>query len=145
MSEITTSPPSVLADGEGEVMRARGTTVIVRAASRRLTVTDHTVPGGFPGPPLHVHPGFDELFLVLEGTLSMRVDGQVHEVGAGGSAYVPGATPHTFANATDEPVRFLVSIAPGGFEDYFRAMAAGDPEAAEAAGARFGYAPWPEG
>jgi hypothetical protein len=67
----------------------------------------------------------------------------VHEVEAGGTAYADGSTPHTFANPSAEPVRFMVAIAPGGFEDYFRAMAAGDEEAAAAAGARAGYEPVP--
>lgn len=134
---------SVNHDGDGEELRARGTRVLVKAASSRLTVTDHTVPAGFPGPPLHVHPGFDETFIVLEGTLTMRVGERVEEVEPGGTVYVAGATPHTFANAAEAPARFMVAMSPGGFEEYFRAMAAGDEEAALAAGARLGYQPYP--
>ncbi len=130
-------------DGEGELLKARGTQVLIKAATPRVTVTDHTIPAGFPGPPLHVHPGFDEVFVVISGSLSIRLGERVEELGPGATAYVAGATPHTFANATEEPARFMVAIAPGGFEEYFRAMAAGDEEAAMAAGARFGYAPSP--
>jgi mannose-6-phosphate isomerase-like protein (cupin superfamily) len=126
-----------------EIIEVRGTRIAIRVASPRVTVTDHEVPGGFPGPPLHVHPGFDEVFVVLSGLLVVRVGDAVHEVGPGSTAYVDGSTPHTFANPAAEPVRFLVAMAPGGFEDYFRATAAGDDEAAAAAGARFGYAPVP--
>ena len=124
-----------------EEITARGTRILIRVASERVTITDHTVPAGFPGPPLHVHPGFDEVFIVLDGTLTVRVRDQVYEVGPGGTAYVEGTVPHTFANATAEPVRFMVTIAPGGFEDYFRALAAGDDDRAAAASERFGYAP----
>ncbi|MEA2467213.1 MAG: hypothetical protein QOJ57_1339 [Thermoleophilaceae bacterium] len=124
-----------------ETIEVRGTSIVIRVASPRVTVTDHEVPGGFPGPPLHVHPGFDEVFVVLSGMLAVRVGDEVHEVVAGRTAYVGGSTPHTFANPSGEPVRFMVAIAPGGFEEYFRAMAAGDEEGAAAAGARFGYAP----
>lgn len=124
-----------------EQLEVRGTQITVRVSSPRVSVTDHTAPPGFPGPPLHVHPGFDEVFVVLDGTLTLRVDDEVHEVGADGTAFVEGAVPHTFANASAEPVRFMAVMAPGGFEDYFRAMATGDDERVAAVSERFGYAP----
>lgn len=130
-------------DGEGEELLIRGTRILVKAATPAVTVTDHTIPAGFPGPPLHVHPALDEVFLVLEGTLSIRVGDQVEEIAPGGTAFVGGATPHTFANASEAPARFMVASTPGGFEEYFRAMAAGDEEATGAALARFGYEPFP--
>jgi mannose-6-phosphate isomerase-like protein (cupin superfamily) len=126
-----------------ETLEVRGTRITIRVASPRVSITDHEVPAGFPGPPLHVHPGFDEVFVVLAGTLTVRVGSDVREVGPGETAYADGHTPHTFANPSSEQVRFMVAIAPGGFEDYFRAMAAGDEEAAAAASARAGYAPVP--
>jgi mannose-6-phosphate isomerase-like protein (cupin superfamily) len=128
-------------DREGEAIEVRGTRILLKATSERVTVTDHEVPAGFPGPPMHVHPGFDEVFVVLDGTLTVRVAEDVQELGAGGTAYVSGSTPHTFANASDQPLRFMVAIAPGGFEDYFRAMGRGDEEAAAEVSARMGYAP----
>jgi len=123
----------------------RGATVEIKTATPRLTVTDHVLPPGFAGPPLHIHPGFDEVFVVLEGSLAIRVEDEVHEVGPGDTSYVAGTTPHTFANTSGGAVRFMVAIAPGGFEEYFRAMAAGDDEGAAQAAARFGYSAWPAG
>jgi mannose-6-phosphate isomerase-like protein (cupin superfamily) len=125
----------------GELIEARGNRIVVKTALPSHTVCDYTAPPGFPGPPLHVHPGFDETFLVLEGVLTVRVGDRVHELGRGETAVVPGAAPHTFANGADAAVRFLCVCAPGGFEEYFRAVAAGDDSAAEAVCARFGYAP----
>ena len=52
----------------------------------------------------------------------------------------PGGTPHTFTNATDDPLRMLVVCAPGGFEDYFRALATGDEGEALRVSAELGYA-----
>ena len=124
-----------------EQLEVRGTRIVVRVSSPRVSMTEHTAPAGFPGPPLHVHPGFDEIFVVLKGMLSVRVDGEVSELGPGESAYAEGTTPHTFANTTDEPATFLVALAPGGFEDYFRAMAEGDDERIAAVSQRFGYRP----
>jgi mannose-6-phosphate isomerase-like protein (cupin superfamily) len=137
------SAPAIQLDGEGERIIARGVTVLVKAATPRVTITDHSVPAGFPGPPLHVHPGFDEVFVVLEGTLTVRVRDAVQELGPGSTAYGPGAVPHTFANPSGEPLRFMVAITPGGFEAYFRALAAGDEAGVAAASDRFGYAPSP--
>jgi quercetin dioxygenase-like cupin family protein len=126
-----------------ETITVRGTTIVVRTATPRVTVTDHTIPAGFPGPPLHVHPGFDEVFIVLEGTVTLRAGDDVQEAGPGGTLHVAGETPHTFANQSAAPARFLVAITPGGFEEYFRAMAAGDDARVAAVSERFGYAPVP--
>jgi mannose-6-phosphate isomerase-like protein (cupin superfamily) len=124
-----------------EQIEVRGTTITVRVASPRVSMTEHTAPAGFPGPPLHVHPRFDEVFVVLEGTLTLRVGEELSEVGPEGTAFVEGATPHTFMNQSDAPVRFRAVMAPGGFEDYFRAMAAEDDERLAAVSERFGYRP----
>jgi mannose-6-phosphate isomerase-like protein (cupin superfamily) len=137
------SDATVSHDGEGEELLVRGTRILVKAATPAVTVTDHTIPAGFPGPPLHVHPALDEVFLVLEGTLSIRVGEEVEEIAPGGTAFVGGAMPHTFANASEAPTRFMVASTPGGFEQYFRAMAAGDEDASAEALARFGYEPFP--
>jgi mannose-6-phosphate isomerase-like protein (cupin superfamily) len=139
----TTSTPNptavILAAGEGETLRAHGNLLVMKTVSPRVSVIDYTAPAGFPGPPLHVHPGFDEVFFVLEGSLSIRVSDQVTELGPGASATVHGQTPHTFANESPTPVRFVLICAPGGFEDYFRALAGGDTDAVAAVSERFGY------
>lgn len=139
MTEHTTA--STTADRAPERLEIRGAEVTIHTASERVTVTEHTVPAGFPGPPLHVHPAFDEVFVVIAGTIGLRVGDAVREVDAGGIAYAAGAVPHTFANAGDGPLRFLTVIAPGGFEGYFRALAAGDDAAVAELSARYGYAP----
>ena len=43
----------------------------------RLSVVEYVVAPGFPGPPLHVHPDFDETFCVLEGNPSFVLDDEV--------------------------------------------------------------------
>ncbi len=62
------------------------------------------------------HPvGIRELLHVLEGTLTLTVDDEVHTVGAGGSAAYAGEQPHAYANQTMAPVRFvLVMVDPTG-------------------------------
>jgi len=132
---------AVLAPGEGEPLTVRGNRLVIKVASEQQSVVDYTGSAGFPGPPLHVHPGFDEVFLVLDGHLTVRIGEEVSRLEPGSLAFVPGAVPHTFANTEAEPVRFLLLCAPGGFEDYFRAVAADDEAAMAEVEHRVGYAP----
>jgi quercetin dioxygenase-like cupin family protein len=88
----------------------------------RFGLIEHVVPGGFPGPALHVHPDFEETFYVIEGEIAVRVGDEAHEAAPGTVAVVPRGTPHTFANPSDRPARMLVLVTPGGFERYFEAL-----------------------
>lgn len=123
----------------GELIEVGGNRIRIKVASPSQLVCDYSAAPAFPGPPLHVHPGFDESYLVLEGCLEVTVAERSHELRPGALAYVSGSVPHTFRNPTREPVRFLSVCSPGGFEDFFRAVAAGDREAIAAVSERFGY------
>ncbi len=89
----------------------------------RLGLIEQVVPAGYPGPPLHVHPDFDETFYVLDGTLAFRIGDDTIDAGPGTVAFVPRGTPHTFVNRSGEPVHSLVLVNPGGFERYFEVLA----------------------
>jgi mannose-6-phosphate isomerase-like protein (cupin superfamily) len=90
----------------------------------RLAVIDEVVPADFAGPPLHVHPGFDEGFYVLEGVLTFQAGEEVWAAGPGELAFAPRGTPHTFANLSGAEARTLVICTPAGFERYFDRVAA---------------------
>jgi mannose-6-phosphate isomerase-like protein (cupin superfamily) len=81
------------------------------------------MPPGAPGPPLHVHD-FDEAFYVLEGEVTFQVGEELATAGAGELAFAPGGTPHTLANRSGQPARFLVVCTPAGFEREFARRAA---------------------
>jgi mannose-6-phosphate isomerase-like protein (cupin superfamily) len=50
---------------------------------------------GFPGPPLHRHRTLHDMFYILEGTLTVRVEGDTREIGPGTFVCVPpGVAPH---------------------------------------------------
>jgi len=98
----------------------------------RVSVMECELPAEAAGPPLHVHPHTDETFLVRQGTLLLHVDGEIHRLRAGDTAFVPRGTPPTFASA-DEPVRFGCVLTPGGFEGMHREVRQGE----EAAGRPF--------
>jgi mannose-6-phosphate isomerase-like protein (cupin superfamily) len=79
---------------------------------------DVTVPPRWAGPPLH-HHAFHEHFRVLEGELTFELDGERSTAGPGASVFAPGGSIHTLANFTDAPARYLLLVAPGGFERRF--------------------------
>ncbi len=68
---------------------------------------------------LHLHPHMDEYFFVLQGLLSLYIDGTWHDLKPGSFALVPRGTPHAQGNTGKEPVHFLGSGSPAGFERFF--------------------------
>lgn len=101
-------------------------------------LVEYTAPPAFPGPPPHLHERTWDAYYVLDGRLAMRVGDDDLELGPGDVAVATPGTVHGFRNATDSPVRFLDLHAPGGFERYFREVAAaagdGPPDPAVIAG-----------
>ncbi len=75
------------------------------------------------GPPLHIHPNADELFYILEGTLLMKNGDELTEVTAGDIVYIPKGVPHTFANMSEEPARFINVFSPCGLADFLEEVA----------------------
>jgi mannose-6-phosphate isomerase-like protein (cupin superfamily) len=82
----------------------------------RLTFYEGLIPEG--GPPLHVHD-FDEILLVVSGSLLVRLDGENTRLGEGDFAWLAAGHPHTFANPGPEPVRAIGLGLPGGVEHLF--------------------------
>ena len=87
------------------------------------SLLEYTAPPGLAGPAPHHHARTTELFYVLEGRLTLEVEGEVRTLGAGGLALVPPGVPHRFGNPSAEPCRFLIQLSPGGMEGYFRELA----------------------
>jgi quercetin dioxygenase-like cupin family protein len=71
------------------------------------------------GPPLHRHSREDEWFYVLDGRLTLEVDGQRFDVAAGSSALAPRGTAHTFQNFHEEAAHLLLMVTPGGLDHFF--------------------------
>ncbi len=68
---------------------------------------------------LHYHYRQDEQFFVLDGVLSVYLDGKWHDLEAGTFALVPHGAQHAQGNTSNKPVRFLGSGNPAGFERFF--------------------------
>jgi quercetin dioxygenase-like cupin family protein len=80
-------------------------------------------PGG--GAPQHVHYHEDEIITVMEVTLTVTsAEGRDHKAAVGSVVRLPKGARHAFRNATDAPVRVLITAIPGGLDNYFAALGA---------------------
>src|SRR5262249_44558635 len=126
-TETTAATAALVPAGGGRRYELLGNEVVVKldrtSTDGRTTLIEYTAVPGFPGPPLHTHAAFDEVFVLLGGRLSFRVEAETFEAGPGDVVFCPGAVPHTFANASREPARFLVACTPGGFEHFLADLA----------------------
>jgi quercetin dioxygenase-like cupin family protein len=131
-----TSEALLLAPGEGYELAVGPSRVAIKAGASdgmgSLAILETTLPPGVQGPVRHVHDETVDSFYVLEGTLTVQLDGRTAEAGAGSYVLIPPGNPHTFSNPSEDPVRVLNVMAPGGFEGYFREVAAlgGPPDPA---------------
>ena len=90
-----------------------------------FSLAETTLPPNFPGPVPHHHETFVDSFYILDGTLSVQLgEEDVVDAVPGAFALVPPGTAHTFSNTSEHPVRELNLMAPGGFEQYLKEVAA---------------------
>jgi transcriptional regulator with XRE-family HTH domain len=83
-----------------------------RADVSRHTLEPAASTGGPGDPPIH-EPGSRETAVVLEGELTLMLDGARHELGAGDSVTFDADLPHHFQNDGTVRTRFLAVIAAG--------------------------------
>lgn len=57
------------------------------------------------GAPLHVHKDVDEIFILLEGTLDLRLGGEHFLVKANHTIAIPAGVPHAFVSVGPSTVR----------------------------------------
>lgn len=74
-------------------------------------------PGG--GPPPHIHSREDEAFFVLEGQLTIQVDGRTITATPGAWVTLPKGTLHAFKNTAPTAAKMLILVNPSGLEKYF--------------------------
>ena len=80
-----------------------------------------SVPPGGAVPP-HVHTREDEIFILLEGTVSVMGPQGPGVLGTpGDTVRLPKGSAHSFSNETSLPAKLLVTAVPGtGIESFFR-------------------------
>jgi mannose-6-phosphate isomerase-like protein (cupin superfamily) len=85
------------------------------------SLIEYSHAAGAQGPPAHVHYQHEEAFFVLEGQLTLVVDGAPVTVGPGQSAVVPRGCVHQPTNTSDAPVRFVFINSPS-MDEFFVAL-----------------------
>jgi mannose-6-phosphate isomerase-like protein (cupin superfamily) len=69
---------------------------------------------------LHRHNHTDEAFYVLEGVLTTKIADKIEDWPAGSYILIPRGTPHAQGNRGNVPVKILLTMTPGGFEQSFK-------------------------
>jgi mannose-6-phosphate isomerase-like protein (cupin superfamily) len=107
---------------------------------RRFSVVHHPLAPRALAAPLHRHENEDEYSYVLSGRLGALLGEDVVVAEAGAWVHKPRRQWHTFWNAGETPCHIIEVISPGGFEDYFREVAAawGDLAAFAEINSRYG-------
>jgi quercetin dioxygenase-like cupin family protein len=75
--------------------------------------------------PVHVHEKEDEHMLVVEGTARCLLGDRTFDAQAGTVVSLPRGIAHAWGNATDQPLRLVFTVTPGGCEEALRLIAAG--------------------
>jgi mannose-6-phosphate isomerase-like protein (cupin superfamily) len=129
-----------------ELLRFGDVSILVRASGEStggaLSLFEEVPP--LVDTPRHVHANEDELFYVLEGEHVIEVGGEEHRVGPGASVFAPCGVPHAQRRAVPGDGRLLILTVPGGFDGFFRELAAADaagtlgPDAYAAASQKYG-------
>ena len=108
--------------GGGESRHVLGDLVHAKVAAEQtagaFSMFEIVAPAG-GGPPLHRHAPC-EAFHILDGTLIvLGADGAETLAGPGDTVFVAAHEPHSYRNPGPGNARFLVTLAPGGFERFF--------------------------
>jgi mannose-6-phosphate isomerase-like protein (cupin superfamily) len=116
----------LIGPGEGQKRyTARGSVMFFKALAEQddgdLSLMERTLPPGGRRPPPHRHTNCSEAYFVLDGLVSVIVEGEELTVGREGFVLVPRGTAHTFGNAGDDEARLLVIHAPA-MDAYFAGL-----------------------
>jgi quercetin dioxygenase-like cupin family protein len=99
---------------ENPVTRERATILeLPNENADRRSVAELTALAGAKVIGEHRHPGVVERFTVLEGELTLKVDGRISVLGQGQSATIAQNVWHDWWNASDRDARVRVEITPG--------------------------------
>ena len=78
-------------------------------AAQKLSARAITLPPGKMSCPYHLHHAQEEMFIVLEGSGTLRVAGERLPIAAGDTIFIPPGPdyPHHVINTSDAPLKYL--------------------------------------
>ncbi|SHJ26835.1 Cupin domain protein [Hymenobacter daecheongensis DSM 21074] len=89
-----------------------------------LAIFEQTSLSPGKGAPLHIHPGQDEIFYVLEGNYYFQVGQEKYSLTTGECIFLPRKVPHSWLQMSEKG-RMTVTLQPAGkLEEFFVALAA---------------------
>jgi mannose-6-phosphate isomerase-like protein (cupin superfamily) len=91
-------------------------------SGNRYAVSIWWVDPSKPGPGAHSHESNEELFYVLEGTMTFQVGDQHVDASAGTFLRIPAGVVHDFENRTAQRAGVFNVFIPGGFESSMPAI-----------------------
>ena len=89
---------------------------------KRYSISEWWLEPHTQGPGAHSHPE-DDVFYVIEGTMSFLVDGGWTDASAGSFVLVPGGSAHDFENRSARRAGMLNLSIPGDFEAHMPGIA----------------------
>ena len=98
--------------GEQLCIRVHGTQV-----NGRYAIMENIAAPG-TATPMHFHAE-DEIFHVLEGTVTLSIDGDVFNASVGSIVVIPAGAHHAWRNRSNAPIRMLTFFSPGGVEELY--------------------------
>jgi len=136
-AESEPRPPVLLAPGHGRRYEMGRINAVFKAdtaeTADRYSISEWWLEPRTTGPGTHTHPE-DDVFYVLEGTMTFLVGDRWFDAPKGSFVLAPGGTPHDFQNRTDERAGALNVSVPGAFEqrmpgivEWFLEHPPGDP------------------
>jgi mannose-6-phosphate isomerase-like protein (cupin superfamily) len=112
--------PLILPAGTGRIYNCGTMTAIFKAyeneTDTRYSVSEWWLNPNSDGPGAHSHEENDEVFYVLQGTVSFLVGENWVDAAKGAFLRIPAKTIHDFKNRTPEKAGVLNFFIPGGFE-----------------------------
>jgi mannose-6-phosphate isomerase-like protein (cupin superfamily) len=117
----TKRSPVVLAPGQGRRYAMGRMTSIFKAdcdeTANRYSISEWWLEPNTTGPGAHSHEE-DDVFFVIEGTMSFLIGKKWVDAPAGSFVLVPGGVRHDFQNRSRKRAGALNISAPGGFEGH---------------------------
>ncbi|MEZ2131928.1 MULTISPECIES: cupin domain-containing protein [unclassified Sinorhizobium] len=74
--------------------------------------------GGNTKTPIHVHAKDDEAVYIVEGELTVVVNGEGHRLTAGQSIFLERGVPHQLMNMSGRPARYIIIDTPALFDKF---------------------------
>jgi mannose-6-phosphate isomerase-like protein (cupin superfamily) len=126
LEQVASRSPVVLAPGDGRSYPMGRISAIFKAdgaeTNTRYSISEWWLEPHTKGPGAHAHPE-DDIFYVLEGTMSVLVADEWTQATKGAFVLIPGGVTHDFENRGDTRAGVLNLSIPGEFEQHMPGIA----------------------